>query len=131
HTSGCEIHARRTSRGPGSQLLLSPEPISAEEALSAGIVNKVVPAERVMEEAEAIAARIAERGPLAVAYAKEAVTRGLDMPLEQALRYETDLTLILQTTEDRAEGVRAYLEKRKPEFSGQQCHGSEARRQEA
>ncbi len=51
-------------------------------------------------------------------YAKEAVSRGLDMTLEQALRYETDLTIILQTTEDRAEGVRAFLEKRTPRFKG-------------
>ena len=63
-----------------------------------------------------IADRIAERGPLALQYAKEAVSRGIDMSLEQALRFETDLTVILQTTEDRAEGVRAFLEKRKPEF---------------
>ena len=51
-------------------------------------------------------------------YAKEAISRGLEMPLEQALRFETDLTIILQTTEDRAEGVRAFLEKRNAEFKG-------------
>lgn len=62
--------------------------------------------------------RIAARGPLAVRYAKEAVLRGMEMPLEQALRFETDLTVILQTTEDRAEGVRAFLEKREPHFKG-------------
>ena len=71
-----------------------------------------------MAEAEAVAAHIAQRGPVAVRYAKEAVSRGLDMTLEQALRYEIDLTIILQTTEDRAEGVRAFLEKRRPEFRG-------------
>ena len=51
-------------------------------------------------------------------FAKEAISRGLEMTLEQALRYETDLTVILQTTEDRAEGVRAFLEKRRPNFKG-------------
>ena len=70
------------------------------------------------EESAAIAQRIAERGPLAVRYAKEAVARGAEMPLEQALRFETDLTIILQTTEDRAEGVKAFLEKRSPDFKG-------------
>ena len=77
-----------------------------------------MPRDKLEAETDAIARRIAERGPLAVRYAKEAVRRGMEMPLEQALRYETDLTVIMQTTEDRAEGVRAFLEKRKPEFHG-------------
>jgi enoyl-CoA hydratase/carnithine racemase len=81
-------------------------------------VSEVVPRGELEPRAEAIAERLAERGPLALQYAKEAVTRGLDMPLEQAMRFETDLTVILQTTDDRAEGVRAFLEKRKPEFKG-------------
>jgi enoyl-CoA hydratase/carnithine racemase len=55
---------------------------------------------------------------LAVQLAKEAIWRGLEMPLEQALRFETDLTLLLQTTKDRAEGVSAFLEKREPHFIG-------------
>ena len=59
---------------------------------------------------------IAEKGPIATRYAREAVYRGLEMTLEQALRYETDLTIILQTTDDRAEGVRAFVDKRKPQF---------------
>ena len=66
----------------------------------------------------------ADRGPRRRAGAdsralrKEAILRGLDMPLEQALRYETDLTVILQTTDDRAEGVKAFIEKRNPKFDG-------------
>jgi enoyl-CoA hydratase/carnithine racemase len=65
-----------------------------------------------------LAATIASRGPIATRLAKEAIWRGLEMPLEQALRFETDLTLLLQTTEDRAEGVRAFIEKRAPKFTG-------------
>ena len=65
-----------------------------------------------------IAAVIASRGPLATRLAKEAIWRGLAQPFEQALRFETDLTLLLQTTKDRAEGVRAFLEKRSPQFEG-------------
>jgi enoyl-CoA hydratase len=110
--------ARLVGRGSALQLVLTGEPIDAAEALRIGLVGAVTPAERLAAEAEAIASRIAGRGPLAVRYAKEAVSRGLEMTLEQALRYETDLTIILQTTEDRAEGVRAFLEKRKPEFKG-------------
>ncbi|MYK26587.1 MAG: hypothetical protein F4052_06530, partial [Dehalococcoidia bacterium] len=62
---------------------------------------------------------VAARGPIATRLAKEAVWRGLDQPLEQALRFETDLTLLLQATKDRAEGVRAFLEKRPPDFTGE------------
>jgi len=104
--------------GPSAtrEILLEGRVFDAEHALRIGLVSAVVPADGLLAEAGAIAGRIAERGPIATAYAKEAVARGADMPLEQALRFETDLTVILQTTEDRAEGVKAFLEKRKPEF---------------
>lgn len=115
---GLQRLARLVGRGPALELALTAEPIEAAEALRWGLVNAVVPRKRLAAEAAAVAQRIAERGPLAVRYAKEAVRRGLEMPLEQALRFETDLTIIIQTTEDRAEGVRAFLEKRKPEFRG-------------
>jgi enoyl-CoA hydratase/carnithine racemase len=65
-----------------------------------------------------LASRVAERGPIALRYAKEAVRQGLEMSLDQGLRLELDLSVILQTTADRAEGVKAFLEKRKPEFEG-------------
>ena len=104
--------------GNATHMLLTGESVDAAEALRLGLVGEIVPSDRLLERAKEIAERIAERGPLAVRYAKEAVQRGLDMPLEQALRFETDLTVILQTTEDRAEGVRAFLDKRKPEFKG-------------
>ena len=81
-------------------------------------MNDVVPRGEVRPRAIALAERIAAQGPVAVRYAKEAMARGLDMPLDQALRYETDLTVILQTTADRAEGVSAFIEKRKPRFEG-------------
>ena len=99
-------------------MILTGEAVDAQEALRIGLVSQVTPRGSLLAEAEALAGRIADRGPIAVRYAKEAVSRGLDMTLEQALRYETDLTIILQTTEDRAEGVRAFLEKRTPQFKG-------------
>ena len=115
---GTQRLPRLVGRGKALEMILTGEPIDAEEALRIGLVSAVVPPDRLLAEAEAIASRIAERGPLAVRYAKEAISRGLEMPLEQALRFETNLTIILQTTEDRAEGVRAFLEKRKAEFKG-------------
>jgi len=115
---GTQRLSRLVGRGKALEMILSGEPIDAQEALRIGLVSAVAPRDKLAAEAEAIAGRIAERGPIAVRYAKEAVRRGLEMPLEQALRCETDLTIILQTTEDRAEGVRAFLEKRRPKFKG-------------
>ena len=115
---GTQRLPRLVGRGKALEMLLTGEPVDAQEGLRIGLVGAVAPREVLATVTEAIASRIAERGPLAVRYAKEAVSRGIDMPLEQGLRYETDLTVILQATEDRAEGVKAFLEKRKPEFKG-------------
>ena len=115
---GTQRLARLIGRGEALRLLLLGEMIDAQEALRIGLVSGVVTRDTLAAEAEALAQRMASRGPLALRYAKEAVRRGLEQPLDQALRFETDLTVILQTTEDRAEGVRAFLEKREPKFNG-------------
>ncbi len=115
---GTQRLPRLIGRGRALELLLLGEERDARWGLEAGLVSACVPTDRLTAEAEALATRMAQRGPIALRYAKEAVHRGLDLPLEEALRYETDLTIILQTTEDRAEGVRAFLEKRPPEFRG-------------
>jgi enoyl-CoA hydratase len=115
---GTQRLPRIVGRGKALEMMLTGEAVDAQEALRIGLVSQVTARERLLAEAETLAGRIAARGPIAVRYAKEAVSRGLDMTLEQALRYETDLTIILQTTEDRAEGVRAFLEKRTPDFRG-------------
>ncbi len=92
---------------------------TAPEALQHGLVSRLAPAGGAAPLGRDVAAAIASRGPIAAQLAKEAIWRGLRMPLEQALRFETDLTLLLQTTKDRAEGVRAFLEKRPPIFTGE------------
>jgi enoyl-CoA hydratase/carnithine racemase len=95
-------------------------PFSAGEALARGLVSRVAAdGESALQLAEKVGRVIATRGPIATRLGKEALWRGLAMPLEQALRFETDLTLLLQTTKDRAEGVRAFLEKRAPTFEGE------------
>lgn len=113
---GTQRLPRLAGRGVAAQMLLLGETLDAAAALRCGLVSAVVPRAGVRAHAVRLAASMAARGPLALRYAKEAMLRGLDMPLEQALRYETDLTVILQTTEERAEGVRAFLEKREPRF---------------
>ena len=75
-------------------------------------------ADNAFEAAWQVAVSIASRGPIATRYAKDAIRHGLDMPLAQALHYETELTILLQDTNDRAEGVDAFVNKRAPEFSG-------------
>jgi enoyl-CoA hydratase/carnithine racemase len=110
---------RLAGRGNALALILTGEPVDAATALQRGIVSEVVPAGNALARATEIAGQIAKRGPIAVRYAKEAVSRGADMPLEQALRFETDLTVLLQSTKDRAEGVSAFAEKREPEFTGE------------
>lgn len=93
--------------------------LAAADALEAGLVSRVAPAGEGLEAARSLARVVASRGPIAVQLGKEAIWRGLTMPLDQALRFETDLTLLLQTTKDRAEGVAAFLEKRPPRFAGE------------
>jgi enoyl-CoA hydratase/carnithine racemase len=115
---GTQRLARLVGRGEALRLLLLGEAIDAREALRIGLVSAVAPREKLLEDAWTLAQRMASRGPLALRYAKEAVRQGLEQPLDQALRFETDLTVILQTTEDRAEGVRAFLDKRDPKFKG-------------
>jgi enoyl-CoA hydratase/carnithine racemase len=115
---GTQRLARLVGRAEALRMILLGEEIDAEEALRIGLVSQVVAAERLLDEARSLAATMAARGPIALRYAKEALRRGLDLSLDQALRYETDLTIILQATEDRAEGVAAFLEKREPKFKG-------------
>lgn len=107
-------------RATGGAPVATARALSADEALACGLVSRVAAeGESAVDLARKVAAIISGRGPIATRLGKEAIWRGLAMPLEQALRFETDLTLLLQTTKDRAEGVRAFLEKRAPTFEGE------------
>lgn len=100
------------------ELLFSADFIDAQEAYRIGLVNRVVPVGKEVEAAEEMARRFAERAPLSLWFAKTAVNVGLTMPLDAALVFESGLTAQLFTTEDKAEGMRAFIEKRAATFHG-------------
>lgn len=116
---GTQRLARIAGRAIALEMILTAGIIDAGAALAKGLVSAVVEPDRLLEATREQARLVSTRGPLAVRLAKEAVNRGMEMPLEQALRFETDLTILLQTTQDRAEGVAAFKEKRAPRFKGQ------------
>ncbi len=109
---------RNVGRKKANELLLLGERFSASDALAAGIVNRVVPAEEFDAAVGEWAQRLASKSPLIMRLGKEAMRRQLDMPLEDALDYlRAQLTLAL-STEDIVEGVTAFFEKRDPQWKG-------------
>ncbi len=100
------------------EMILTAEPIDAARAYEVGLVNRVVPQADLVPTALALAERIASNAPLAVRAAKEAVHRGLDLPLEDGLRLEQFLADPLRDTRDAREGVRAFGQQRAPDYRG-------------
>lgn len=100
------------------EILFSAEPIDAAEAFRIGLVNRVVPAGQEVDAAMDMGRVFARQAPLSLAFAKTAVDVGMTMPLGSALTFEVGLTTQLFTTEDRAEGLRAFREKRDAKFKG-------------
>ncbi len=109
---------RLVGRGRALELLLTGQMIDAQEAHRIGLVNRVVPADRLLAESEGLLRTILENGPLAVRACLEAVDAGLDMGLDEALLLEANLFGLLSGTADMREGTAAFGEKRKPVFEG-------------
>lgn len=116
---GTQRLARLVGRGTALKLLLTGGLIDAHEALRIGLVDEVVPAAELMGRADALAQMIAANAPLAVAEALRVVEEGLSMPLDLALLHESERFGWLCGTADKAEGARAFLEKRAPEWKGE------------
>jgi enoyl-CoA hydratase len=115
---GTQRLPRLVGRGRALELLLTGEMIDAAEAHRIGLVNKVVPRDRLLLEAEALLRKMLANGPLSLRYTLEAVTAGHEMPLDQALLLEATLFGLICATEDKNEGTSAFLEKRPAKFQG-------------
>jgi enoyl-CoA hydratase len=109
---------RLVGRGRALELLLTGAMIDAAEAYRIGLVNRVVPADKLLSEAETLLRSILENGPLAIHACLEAIDAGLETGLDQALLLEANYFGLLTATEDMREGTKAFLDKRKPVFRG-------------
>jgi enoyl-CoA hydratase len=110
--------ARLCGKGIASELILTGDMITAEEALRIGLVNRVTEAADLLATAESIARKIVANAPVAVKYSMEAIERGMEMPQEEGLFLEATLFGLCCATEDMREGTRAFLEKRPAKFQG-------------
>jgi len=115
---GTQRTTRLLGEGAAMYMCLTGEMVDAQEALRIGLVQKVVPLDGLLPEAQRIAALIAAKAPLAIAATKRAINEGASLPLDDALALEALLFGQCVTTEDFKEGSRAFLEKRAPAFSG-------------
>lgn len=106
-------------KGRAMYMILTGEMIDAQEAYRIGLVNQVVPQDRLMEAAKEVGRKIASKPPLAVMLAKQAVNQAMESGLSAGLEYESKLFALLCGTADKAEGVSAFLEKREPSFKGE------------
>ena len=115
---GTQRLPRLVGKGAALKLLLTGDMVGAEEAFRIGMVDEVVPAEALMSRVETLARALAQQAPLAVAACLRAVDGGYDLPIEAGLELEASLFGLACATEDKAEGTRAFLEKRAPVWKG-------------
>jgi|SRR5581483_10093935 len=113
---GIQRLTRAVGTGPALNMVLLGRELAGATAYACGLVHDLAADPRA--RARQLAAELAERGPLALEYAKEAVRRGAELPLSDALRLEADFNHLLQVSHDRAEGLRAFFDKRPPRFEG-------------
>ena len=113
---GAQRLPRIVGKGRAMEMILTGAHITAEEAMSIGLVNRVIPQAELLETVRKIAAGLAGKSAVTLRLALKAVNEGLNMTLDSACRLEAALFGVCGTTEDAKEGCRAFLEKRKPEF---------------
>jgi enoyl-CoA hydratase len=115
---GTQRLARRVGVGAARLMIYSGEMIGADEAVRLGLVNRVVPPGELMTEVQKLAATLAAKAPIALQQAKAAITAGSEIDLQDGCRYESEAFTVTFASEDRVEGMRAFLDKRRPTFKG-------------
>ncbi len=115
---GTQRLSRIVGKGHALELLMSGNMVDAQEAYRIGLVNKVIPQSELLSESEKLLQTILSKGPYAISMIIEAVNEGLDKKLDAALNHEANLFGQTCATEDMHEGTTAFLEKRKPDFTG-------------
>src|SRR3970282_650203 len=115
---GTQRFARALGKALAMEMVLDNRNLTAEEALRYGLVNRVVPVERTLDDALALASEIAARAPLAVRLGKEAVNRAQETHLADGMAEERQAFYFLFASEDQKEGMRAFSEKRRPKWTG-------------
>jgi enoyl-CoA hydratase/carnithine racemase len=113
---GTQRLSRIVGKAKALEMILTGDMITAQEAYRIGLVNKVVPAGAVLKEARGLARKIASKSRFPIAATLRAVTRGLEVPVEEGLEIEKEQFVGLAESEDIREGINAFLEKRQPEF---------------
>lgn len=115
---GTQRLTRLIGKNRALEMLLTGRPISADNAFQMGLVNRVVPSDTCVQEALQLAHEIAKQAPIAVQMIKEAANKALDVDLQTGMEMERNAFYLLFATEDKSEGMKAFLEKRKPAFRG-------------
>lgn len=115
---GSQRLPRLVGMGWAAEMIFSGDAIDAATAERIGLVNRVVPVDRLLEEAKALARKILDKSPSAIALAKACLRASMDMPLSAGLDFETSAFGVVGSTRDKAEGMRAFIEKRKPAWTG-------------
>ena len=115
---GSQRLSRLIAKDKAMDLILTGRRVGAQEALAIGLVTRVVPAAALLDEARTFARELAAKPPIALRYCLEAINGGLEVPLDQGLAFEATLFGLVAATDDMKEGTRAFLEKRKPSFTG-------------
>jgi enoyl-CoA hydratase len=115
---GTQRMAQALGKARAMEVVLTGSPITAEEALAAGLINRIAPVESFLEEAQSLAREIAQKPPIAVQMAKQSVNAVFDDYLDRGLMTERRNFYMLFATEDQKEGMQAFLEKRKPQWKG-------------